>query len=175
MSWEGGDRGDAGLRRGHPLSVGRPLDGAGGEEVAGAGVVPVPVHVVREVLALGLVLALGGAGEEGGHPGEVRDEVVLAAGAIVRTTAVGKLGWHGKPDSQDVEEDDGQVKTHFVGVGCLGLCCAGCLGLNSESIVLGIYAPPWYQTVRAHLMVVRCARHQTTPRVTRKLCGLLFL
>ena len=27
----------------------------------------VPVHVVREVLALGLVLALGGAGEEGGN------------------------------------------------------------------------------------------------------------
>ena len=29
---------------------------------------------------------------------------------------MGKLGWHGKPDSQDVEEDDGKEKTHFVGV-----------------------------------------------------------
>ena len=67
MSWEGGDRGYAGLRCRHPLTVGRPLDGAGGEEIAGARVVPVPVHVVREVLALGLVLALGGAGEEGGN------------------------------------------------------------------------------------------------------------
>ena len=76
----------------------------------------VPVHVVREVLALGLVLALGGTGEEGGHPGEVRDEVVLAPGAVVGPTAVGKLGWHGKPDSQDVEEEDGKEKTHFVGV-----------------------------------------------------------
>ena len=94
MSWEGGCRRDAGLCRGHPLPVGRPLDGAGGEEVAGARVVAVPVHVVREVLALGLVLALGGAGEEGGNPGEVRDEVVLAAGAVVGSTAVGQLGWH---------------------------------------------------------------------------------
>ena len=68
MSWEGGDRGYAGLRCGHPLTIGRPLDGAGGEEIAGAWVVPVPVHVVREVLALGLVLTLGGAGEEAGHP-----------------------------------------------------------------------------------------------------------
>ena len=39
---------------------------------------------------------------------------------------MGKLGWHGKPDSQDVEEDDGKEKTHFVGVvGWL----AGCFGL----------------------------------------------
>ena len=93
MSREGGDRGDARLRRGHPLPVGRPLDGAGGEEVAGAGVVPVPVHVVREVLALGLVLALGGAGEEG-NPGEVGDEVILVGGAVVRPSAVHDRGCH---------------------------------------------------------------------------------
>ena len=30
-----------------------------------------PVPVVGEVLALGLVLALGGTGKEGGNPGEV--------------------------------------------------------------------------------------------------------
>ena len=116
MSWKGGDRGDARLRGGYPLTVGRPLDGARGEEIAGSRVVAMPVHVVREVLALGLVLALGGAGEEGGDPGEEGDEVVLAAGAIVRTTAVGKLGWHGKPDSQDEEE-----KTHFDGVVALNV------------------------------------------------------
>ena len=48
-----------------------------------------PVHVVREVVALGLVLALGGAGGEGGDPGEVGDEVVLAARAVVRSAAAG--------------------------------------------------------------------------------------
>ena len=52
------------------------------------------VHVVREMVALRLVLALGRAGVEGGDPGEVRDDVVLASRAIVRTTAVGKLRWH---------------------------------------------------------------------------------
>ena len=31
----------------------------------------VPVHVVGEVLALGLLLAFGGTGEEGGDPGKV--------------------------------------------------------------------------------------------------------
>ena len=116
MSWKGGGGRDAGLGCGHPLTVGRPLDGAGREEVAGSRVVPVPVHVVREVLALALVLALGGAGEEGGDPGVVRDDVVLAAGAIVRSTAVGQLGWHCKPDSQDAEKDGGKEKTHFVAV-----------------------------------------------------------
>ena len=67
---------------------------------------PVPVHVVREVFALGLVPALGGAGEEAGHPREVGDEVVLPCSAVVRSAAVGQLGWHRKPDAQDVEEDD---------------------------------------------------------------------
>ena len=54
----------------------------------------VPVHVVREVLALGLVLALGGAGKEAGHPREVGDEVVLPCSAVVWSAAVGQLGWH---------------------------------------------------------------------------------
>ena len=54
----------------------------------------VPVHVVGEVLALGLVLAFGGAGEEGGDPGEVRDQMVLHACAVVGLGAVGKLGGH---------------------------------------------------------------------------------
>ena len=71
MSWKGGDGRDAGLRGGHPLPIGRPLDGAGGEDVAGTWVMSVPVHVVREMVALRLVLALGRAGVEGGNPGEV--------------------------------------------------------------------------------------------------------
>ena len=54
----------------------------------------VSVHVVREMVALRLVLALGRAGVEGGDPGEVRDDVVLASRAIIRTTAVGELGGH---------------------------------------------------------------------------------
>ena len=54
----------------------------------------VPVHVVGEVLALGLVLAFGSAGEEGGDPGEVRDQMVLHACAVVGLGAVGKLGGH---------------------------------------------------------------------------------
>ena len=51
----------------------------------------VPVHVVREVLALRLVLALGGAGEEALDPGEVRDQVVLPPRAVVGPAAVGDL------------------------------------------------------------------------------------
>ena len=94
MSWKGGDGRDAGLRGGHPLPIGRPLDGAGGEDVAGTRVVPMPVHVVREMVALRLVLALGGASIKGGDPGEIRDDVVLASRAIIRTTAVGELGGH---------------------------------------------------------------------------------
>ena len=67
---------------------------AGGEEEASARVVAVHVHVVGEVLALGLVLAFGGAGEEGGDPGEVGDQMVLHACAVVGLAAVGKLGRH---------------------------------------------------------------------------------
>ena len=85
MSWEHG--GDTRFRGGHPLLVGRSPDGAFGEEIAGARVMPVPVRVVGEMLTLGLVLAFGGAGEEG-NPGEVRDKVILVGSAVVRPSAV---------------------------------------------------------------------------------------
>ena len=79
----------------------------------------VPVHVVREVLALRLVLALGGAGEEALDPGEVRDQVVFSPRAVVGAAAVGDLRGHAEPDAQSVEEDDGEKETHFVEVGWL--------------------------------------------------------
>ena len=54
---------------------------------------PVPVHVEGEIFAQGLVLAVGGAGEEG-NPGEVRDEVILVGGAVVRPSTVHYRGCH---------------------------------------------------------------------------------
>ena len=160
MSWKRCDRWDASLGRRQPLPVWGPLHRAGGEEVAGTRVVAVPVHVVGEVLALGLVLAFGGAGEEGGDPGEVRDQMVLHACAVVGLGAVGKLGRHWEPDPQDVEQDNGKEKTHFV------VSLRGCLGLTSASMVSGIYAPSRGWDAARSIDSKRCACPGSN-----KLCG----
>ena len=111
MLWQGGLV-VALLRRGHPLLGSWVPHCAGGQEEAGARVVPkVPRVVVREVAAPGLRRAPRQACREARQPREVGDQRVIPVGAVVEAGAsvqVDRSAGEGEGGEEEGGDDGGE-------------------------------------------------------------------